>query len=123
MKDKIRKLIRESIDEIFETKQNESDDSYPTEQEMEEYRNQEIKKINSMSTCKEIDDYLFGITCGFHFPFNPPDPLRTAVREKIEELKNKFPEEFDNNSHLRIAFNVTSGEYKPTPPLPLGEMY
>jgi len=114
MKDKIRKLIRESINILFEEKKEKS--------KFEKFIDNPSDEIKSIETVEEMNKLLFDMTCGFHFPFNPPEPLRTDFRNKIEELKEKNPEEFEN-SNLDMVYSRVAGEYEPTPPLPPGAVY
>ena len=114
MKDKIRKLIRESINILFEEKEEKSI--------FGKFIDNPSEGIKSIETIDEMEKLLFDMTCGFHFPFNPSEPLRTDFRNRLEELKENNPEGFEN-SHLDMAYSRVVGEYEPTPPLPPGAVY
>jgi hypothetical protein len=77
-------------------------------------------KINTIQTCEEMYNYVFEMSCGFHFPFNPPDPLRSLLRNKMEELKQI---DLGGFSKIEWMYNKVSGEYVPTPELPPGAVY
>jgi len=108
MKKEIRKLIRESVNLLFE------------EFDFGKFIDNPTEAITSIQTCDELKDCIKNMTLGYHFPFNPPDPIRTAFRNKMEELMQADPEGFKG---LQIAYNQVAGEFKPTPPLPPGAMY
>ena len=42
---------------------------------------------------------------GHHFPLNPPDPLRTVLRNKVEEL-------VPQDKHLENYLRILQGEWK-----------
>lgn len=80
-----------------------------------------INKINAPQTCEEMVEYIIrDFTMGGFVPFNPPEPLRSVFRKKIEELKQIDPENFPK---IEWMYNKVAGEFEPTPPLPPGAMY
>ncbi len=81
------------------------------------------KSIKEIQSCKEMYDCIMGMTMGFHFPFNPPEPLRSHFKNKLNKLKEKFPKEFNKTPYLKTAYNITSGDFIKTPELPKGAMY
>jgi len=83
-----------------------------------ENKNDIIEEIKYLESVKDIRDYIFKCSCGFHFPFNPPDPLRSLLREKMEEFKDE--EDFET---IKGWYSKVTGEYVPTPPLPPGAVY
>ena len=84
--------------------------------------NNPFESISEIETFEEMEELLFKITNGFHFPFNPPEPIRSKIKNKLEELKNKG-ETMPVDNHLLMAYNIVSKEYVPTPALPPGAMY
>ncbi len=84
----------------------------------EEFEKDMHEKVRNLESVDDIYEYIKAMSMGFHFPFNPPEPLRTVLREKMEEFKNEG--EFKN---IEYWYNKVSGEFEPTPPLPPGAMY
>jgi len=102
----IRQLIRESVEEAF----NEND-----------FLNREIQKINSINSFKELDEQINYMTLGHHFPLNPPDPLRTILRNKIEEIYDAETDEMLKERIFKYK-SFLEGEAKDISPPP-GAMY
>ena len=77
-----------------------------------------MEGIDKIDSVDDVYEYIKTWSCGFHFPFNPPDPLRTLLREKMQEFKDE--EDFDK---IKTWYDLVTGEYKPTTPLPPGAVY
>jgi hypothetical protein len=92
-----------------------------SEPDEEKFRESWINEIRNFSSTEEIDKHVFEMTCGHHFPFNPIEPLRSAYREKILELKT-IEEKEQNQRILDNLLERIKGEWKPIE-LPPGAMY
>jgi len=87
----IKKTIKESVEGLF--------------------LKDRIDKIKSISNLDELKREVEFITLGNHFPFNPPDPLRTLYRSKIEEILN-LEKNQENKKILNKYLNCVKGEHK-----------
>jgi len=108
----MKKLVCESLEEFRVTDDPEGDRKF-----MEE----ELKNLKSISSISEMDKWIFEKTCGHHFPMNPIEPLRTALREKLQELSSSSINEREN----RLVSNwltMVEGEWKPIE-IPDGAMF
>jgi hypothetical protein len=76
----------------------------------------ELLKIEGIDDKESLDEYVNFLTCHHHFPLNPIDPIRSALREKIYELK-----ETENNINSMYLHNL-EGEWKAIV-LPPGAVY
>lgn len=99
---------------------NEGDNSIWEKFDFGKFADNSSEYIAGIKTCEQMYDCIFGMSMGLHFPFNPPDPLRTDFRNKMEELKQTDP---DNFSKIEWMYNKVSGDFEPTPDLPPGAMY
>lgn len=86
-----------------------------SEEEIAKYRQEETKKIDEMQSAEEVEKWIFDITFGHHFPLNPVDPIRTSLRNKINELATE-------ENHIGRYLTILEGEWKEII-LPPGAMY
>jgi len=73
-----------------------------SEPDDEKFRESWINEIRNFSSTEEIDQHVFEMTCGHHFPFNPVEPLRSVYREKILELKMIEEKEQKKSLELQV---------------------
>jgi hypothetical protein len=64
----------------------------------EEFLSAEIEKIKSINSFDALKEYAMYITMGFMMPLNPIDPIRSVLRDKIYEIKNRIEDE----SHIKM---------------------
>ena len=112
----MKKLVKESLYEGL----NSNEGVYtPDSEEDKRWVNELLEKINNFSTIKELDDYVFEATMGHHFPFNPPEPLRSVFRSKLKQANvSNTNDEITKTSLL----SMVEGDWKPID-LPPGAMY
>ena len=109
----MEKLVKESLYENF----NPTDDY----EEDQKFLKEEISKIENAETYKDVRKIIFKITAGFHFPFNPPSPIREVFRNKFQELHDKCINKEEKNDIDRFLKQL-EGEWKPID-IPKGAMF
>ena len=108
----MKKLVCESLEEYKITNDAEGDKKFLEE---------ELKQIKCISSVSEVDKWVFEKTCGHQFPLNPMEPLRSAIREKLQELHSSTINE-DEKPRLFNLLSMVEGEFKPIN-MPDGAMY
>jgi len=112
----MKKLVRESL---YESLDSNSGVYTPESEDDKKYLNETIQKINDFSSFSEVKEYVFEMTCGHHFPFNPPEPLRSVFRSKLHEMDVSNTDDEILKTNL---LSMVSGEWKSID-LPPGAMY
>ena len=99
------KIVRESLNEGVLS------DLLQRNIESDEYFNNElINAVNAISSKTDLDAFIKESTMGGHFPLNPPEPLRSAVLEKVKE--------FNEDGTLNYLEERLSGPWEDMSPPP-----
>ena len=109
----MKKIVKESLYENF----NPTDDPDGDKKFLEET----VSKIENFESYQKLREYIFEMTCGFHFPFNPISPLREILRDKLQEFNNKSIDEKEKIDINRFLGSL-KGEWKPID-IPDGAMF
>ena len=82
-----------------------------------EFMDRMVEDVNNISSPFEFIEFAQKMTLGNHFPFNPPDPLRSILRSKLDEIRSA-----DETGILDHYADILKREYAPSQ-IPPGAVY